>query len=178
MCFLQHHHKDWTYHYWSLQELQRQLLMTDNFGFPKMLPPHSFSFQTVKWTKCGICTLQGLYAAGLIPLLVILNNYFMSMFWSELILLKIPFPWLVWAGNRQTVMQSTCVLNNVFPVIEIMFLCICFSTLHRFEILILTQEAWHKIFLSFMQAFCQNTYSQVTYFAKEPETMSNLLSSD
>lgn len=121
--------------------------MTDDFGFPTMLPPHSFSFQTVKGTKCGICTLQGLYTAGLILQLLILTNYFMSMFWSELVLLKILFPWLVWAGNGQTVMQSTCVLNNVFPVIEIMFLCICFSTLHRFDILILTQEAWFSCHL-------------------------------
>lgn len=112
--------------------------MTDDFGFPKMLAPHSFSFQTVKGTnpKCS------LYNVGLILLLLTLNNYFMSMFWSELVLLKIPSPWLVWAGNRQTVMQSTCVLNNEFPVREIMFLCICFSTLHRFDIVILTQEAW------------------------------------
>lgn len=109
-----------------------------------MLPPHSFSFQTAKGTnpKCGIYTLQGLYTAGLVLSLLILNKYFTSMFWSELVLLKIPFPWLVWAGDRQTVVQSTCVLNNVFPVIEIMFLCICFSTLHRFDILILTQDAW------------------------------------
>lgn len=125
------------------------MLMTDDFGFLKMWPPHSFSFQTVTGTnpKCGICTLQGLYSAGLILLLLILNKYFMSMFWSEVVLLKIPFPWLVWAGDRQTMMQSACVLNNVFPVIGIMFLCICFSTLHRFDILILTQEVWFSCHL-------------------------------
>lgn len=41
----------------------------------------------------------------------------------------------------QTAVQSTCVLNNVFQVIEIMFMYICFSTLPRFDIFILTQEA-------------------------------------
>lgn len=117
---------------------------TDCFSFPKMLPPYSFSFQTVNGTnpKCHTCTLQGLYTAGLVLPLLILNKYFMSMFWSELALLKIPFPWPVWVRDRQTAMQSTCVLNNVFQVIEIMFLYIFFSTLHRFDILMLTQEAW------------------------------------
>lgn len=126
-----------------------QILMIDDFGFTKILPPHSFSFQTVKGTnpKCSICTLQGLCAAGLVLPLLILNKYFMSMFWNEQALLKIPFPWPVWAGDRQTAMQSTCVLNNIFQVIEIMFLYICFSTLHRFDILILTQEAWFSCHL-------------------------------
>lgn len=125
------------------------MLMTEDFGFPKILLSHSFSFQTVKGTnpKWGICILQGLYTAGLILLLLILNSYFISMFWSELVLLKFPFPCLVWARNRQTMMQSTCVLNNVFPVIEMVFLCICFSTLHRFDKLILTQEAWFSCHL-------------------------------
>lgn len=128
--------------------------MIENFGFSKVLPPHSFSFQAVKGTdpKCSICTLQGLYIVGLVLPLLILNKYFISIFWSELALLKIPFPQPVWAGDRQTAMQSTCVLNNVFQVIEIMFLYICSSILHRFDILILTQEAWfscplHKHFV-------------------------------
>lgn len=74
------------------------------------------SFQTVKGInpKCSIYTLQGLYTAGLVLPLLILNKYFMSVFWSELARLKIPFPWPVWTRARQTEMQSTCVLNNVF----------------------------------------------------------------
>lgn len=123
--------------------------MLDDFSFPKMLPPHSFSFQTVKGTNpiCCICILKGLFTAGLVPPLLILNKYFMSMFWSELALLKIPFPWPVWAGDMQTAVQSTCVLNNVFQVIEVMFMYICFSTVPRFDILILTQEAWFSCHL-------------------------------
>lgn len=152
--------------------------MIDDLGFSKMLPPHSFSFQAVKRTnsKCSICTLQGPCAAGLVLPLLILNKYFMSMSWSELALLKIPFPWRVWAGAKQTAMQSTCVLNNVSQVIEMMFLYICFSTLHRFDVLIMTRGS--LIFLSFMQAFCQSSYSQVTLFAGDPEPMSTLLSWD
>lgn len=73
-------------------------------------------------------------------------------------------------------MQGTCVLNNVFQVIEIMFLYICFSTLHEFDILILTQEDRFSCHLR--EHFVRAVIPRLHILHEEPEPMSASLSSD
>lgn len=148
------------------------LMMRTNLisDFPKVLPSDSLSFQTVKEVipQCSIYTLQGLHTAGLILPLLILNKYFMSVFWSELALLKIPFPWPVWDRARQTETQSTCVLNNVFQsnwnYVSVYLLR------HIAQIWYIDTDTRSLILLSFTQAFCQSSCSQVTHFARRSQT--------